>query len=110
MQLQDYVKGFEEAGIGVIAITYDAPELQQAFIDANSITYPLLSDIEASSVKALAVLNDRYEPGEPAYGIPYPGIFIVDAQQMIVGKVFVEAVSKRVGAGEVLDYAMELLE
>ena len=38
MQLQDYVKGFEEAGIGVIALTYDAPELQQAFIDANSIT------------------------------------------------------------------------
>ena len=40
MQLQDYVKGFEEAGIGVIALTYDAPGIQQTFIDANSITYP----------------------------------------------------------------------
>ena len=110
MQLQDYVKGFEEAGIGVIALTYDAPGIQQTFIDANSITYPLLSDIEASSVKALDILNGRYEPGEPAYGVPYPGIFIVDTQQMIVGKIFVEAVSKRVGAEEVLAYAVELLE
>ena len=56
------------------------------------------------------ILNGRYEPGEPAYGVPYPGIFIVDTQQMIVGKIFVEAVSKRVGAEEVLAYAVELLE
>ena len=110
MQLQDYVQAFEDAGIGVVALTYDTPELQQEFIDASSVSYPLLSDIDASSVKALGILNERYEPGAPAYGIPHPGIFVVDSQQKIVGKIFVENFRIRVGAEEVLAYAMELLE
>ena len=41
VQLQGNLKPFEDAGIGVVALTYDVPELQQPFIDKFSITYPM---------------------------------------------------------------------
>ena len=73
VQLQGLVNEFRAAGIGVVALTYDAPQLQQAFIDQNGITYPFLSDIDAYTVSALGILNEKYVPGDSAYGIPHPG-------------------------------------
>jgi peroxiredoxin len=109
VQLQEQLGGFESAGIAVVAMTYDAPELQQAFIDEQGISYPMLSDIDASSVKALGILNTKYQPGDNAYGIPYPGIFVVAPDMTIVGKIFVEGYSTRVDAAAVLVYAREVL-
>ena len=110
VQLQENVQSFDEAGIAVVGMTYDAPELQQAFIDANGISYPLLSDIDAYSVKALGILNMEYEPGDGAYGIPYPGIYVVNSDGIIAGKLFLEPYSIRVDAAGVLAYAKERLE
>jgi len=109
VQLQENLQAFHAAGIAVVAITYDAPELQQAFIDKNGIKYPFLSDIDARSVKALDILNPEKQPGESAYGIPYPGIFIVDSDKKIVGKIFLEGYKKRLDASMVLATATELL-
>jgi len=109
VQLQENLDSFEEAGIAVVAMTYDAPELQQTFIDAQGITYPFLSDIDASSVQTLDILNTKYQPGDNAYGIPYPGVFVVNANMEIVGKIFVEAYSTRVDAAGVLAYAKSVL-
>lgn len=109
VQLQSYKSAFDEAGIAIVAITYDAPDLQQAFIDKNAITYPFLSDIDAVTVKALGILNENYEPGHSNYGIPHPGIFVVDPDLKIVGKMFVEGYKTRVDAQAVLSYAKALL-
>jgi len=91
-------------------MTYDTPELQQRFIDAGSITYPFISDIDTATVSALGILNDDYSPGDPAYGIPRPGIYIVNPENRIVGKIFVEDFRKRVDGEAVLARALELLE
>ena len=109
VQLQENIKAFEEAGIAVVALTYDTPELQQAFIEEQNITYPFLSDIDASSVIALDILNNEYVSGDNNYGIPYPGVFVVNADMEIVGKIFVEGYSTRVDAAGVLSYAKERL-
>ena len=109
MQLQDQVANFKEAGIGIVAITYDSPELQQVFIDAASITYPLLSDIDAATIKTLGILNEQYEPGETAYGIPHPGVFVIDPKMNIVGKIFVEDYQVRVDGEGTLAYALQVL-
>jgi peroxiredoxin len=109
VQLQENLPSFEDAGITVVAMTYDAPELQQAFIEAQGIHYPMLSDIDASSVKTLDILNTEYQPGDNAYGIPYPGVFVVNPNMEIVGKIFIEAYSTRVDAAGVLSFAIELL-
>jgi peroxiredoxin len=110
VQLQSSLQAFQKAGITVVALTYDAPQLQQAFVDKNQIAYPFLSDIDASTVKALGILNEDYKPGDGSYGIPYPGIFIVAPDLKIVGKIFVDGYEKRVSAAAVLAYATDLLE
>ena len=110
MQLQGDLERFQQAGIGVVALTYDSPELQQKFIDKFSITYPLLSDVDATSVTNLGILNTEYKPGDSNFGIPYPGVFVLNAQQQIVGKVFLEGYSKRVDAAGVLAFAQKVLQ
>lgn len=94
----------------MVVITYDAPDLQQAFIDAGAITFPMISDVDTATMRALGILNEDYEPGEPAYGIPYPGAFVVTPQRQIVGKIFVESHRQRVDAENMLAYAQDLLE
>ena len=110
MQLQEQTADFEEAGIGIVAITYDAPELQQVFIDAASITYPLLSDIDAETILTLGILNEQYEPGDLAYGIPHPGVFVVDPDMKIAGKIFVEDYQVRVDGEGTLAFALTVLD
>ena len=110
MQLQSHLDAFQQAGIGVVALTYDSPELQQQFIDKYSIAYPLLSDVNATSVTNLGVLNTQYKPGDSNYGIPYPGVFVLDRNQMIVGKIFIEGYKQRVDADGVLAAALRLLQ
>ena len=105
VQLQEHLAGFAESGIGVVAMTYDAPELQAPFIEQHGISYPLLSDVYAFSVRALDILNAEYTPDENEYGIPYPGIFIVRPDRSIAAKLFLEPYSIRIGAGDVLRHA-----
>ncbi len=109
IQLQAHKADYDAAGIALVGITYDAPELQRAFAEQHGITIPLLSDIDAMSFKTLGILNQEYSPGDPQYGIPYPGMIIVDPAGKVVGKLFVEAYSSRVDAAASLDYARRAL-
>lgn len=90
-------------------MTYDSPELQRAFQEEFGVTIPLLSDVNGVSMQALGILNTEYEPGHDNYGIPWPGIFIVDRNMTIAGKIFVEGFMTRVSAEGVLAYANEVL-
>jgi len=59
---------------------------------------------------ALGILNEQYSPGEPAYGIPHPGVFVVSPDNEIVGKVFIESFRERVDGEGTLRYALEVLD
>jgi peroxiredoxin len=109
IQLQAHKAGFDAAGIGMVGITYDDPVLQQAFIDKFGITIPILSDIDALSFKTLGILNEQYQPGDTQYGIPNPGMIIIDAQGLVVGKLFLEAYSSRVDSAAALAFARTTL-
>lgn len=109
IQSQQYKPDFDAAGIALVAITYDNPDLQQRFIDKFGITIPVLSDIEALTFKTLGLLNTDYVPGDPQYGIPYPGMIVIDAQGQVVGKLFLEAYSVRVDSPAALAFAKEAL-
>lgn len=109
IQLQEHKAGFDAAGIGMLGITYDDPALQQAFIDKFGITIPILSDVDALSFKTLGILHEKYQPGDRQYGIPHPGMIIVDRNGNVVGKLFIEAYSSRVDSAAALAYASEAL-
>jgi peroxiredoxin len=105
IQLQENKAGFDAAGIGMVAITYDDPELQQVFIDKFGITIPMLSDVDALSFKTLGILNEDYAPGDFQYGIPHPGMIVIDRNGQVVGKQFLEAYSSRVDSAAALEFA-----
>ena len=109
VQLQAHRSAFDRAGIGLLAITYDSPLALQAFAEQFAITIPLLSDIDALSFKTLGILNDQYQPGDGEYGIPHPGMIVVDRNGLVVGKLFIEAYSSRVDAASALAFARERL-
>jgi peroxiredoxin len=109
VQLQEHLESYRAAGFGVVAITYDAPELQQRFIDRNGIEYPMLSDIDATTMNTLDIINTEYEPGDSAYGIPFPGVFVLDRNLMVRAKIFLEGYETRVDAENVLAVAREAL-
>lgn len=105
MQLQGQIEAFQAAGFGVVALTYDAPELQQAFIARSGFSAPLLSDIDAASVTALGILNADYAPGDRNHGLPYPGVFVIGPDGTVAGKLFIDGYETRVDAAAVLAFA-----
>ncbi len=109
VQLQKYKEDFDRAGIGLVGITYDDPQLQQAFITRQGITIPILSDIDALTFKTLGILNEAYAPGDSRYGIPHPGMIVIDSRGKVVGKLFLEAYSSRVDSAAALAYARQAL-
>ena len=105
IQLQQHSADFEAAGIGLVAMTYDAPRLQQAFAARHGITIALLSDVDGLSFKTLGILNDQYRKGDFEYGIPHPGMIVINPQGEVVGKLFLEAYSSRVDSAAALAFA-----
>ena len=109
IQLQETHPLFEANGIGLVAITYDDPALQDAFSEEHSIRIPILSDNQALSFKTLGILHPDYQPGDENYGIPHPGLIILDREGEVVGKLFVEDPYLRVDSKEVLRHAKKVL-
>jgi peroxiredoxin len=109
LELQQHKALFDEAGLGLVAITYDSPQLQKKFTDKHDIDLPLLSDVNAQTFTNLNILNAQYLAGDERYGLPYPGMVIISNQGIVVGKLFVEAYSLRVDAKSSLAYALDVL-
>lgn len=59
-------------------MTYDPMATNKRFTDQYDIDFPILTDVNARHVKAFGILNESWEPGHRAYGVPHPGIFLVD--------------------------------
>ena len=88
-QLQRLVAAAPELqamGINVASMTYDPVATLAAAAEEHDVAFPLLFDENVKHVNAMGLRNTQYEPGQRAYGIPYPGIFLIDAQGVIRAK------------------------
>jgi hypothetical protein len=74
----------------------------KSFADRQHITYPLLSDPDSKIIRAYDILNETTKQGTPTYGIPYPGVYVVDVQGRIVSKYFEEDYKDRVSTADIL--------
>ena len=70
-------------------MSYDDQEVLREFSEKQSIPYPLLSDVDSEVIRRYGILNDQVKPGDLIlYGIPYPGVYMTDAEGVVVAKSF----------------------
>ena len=85
-RLVEVAPEFQAMGINVASMTYDPVATLAAAAEEHDVAFPLLFDENVKHVNAMGLRNTQYEPGQRAYGIPYPGIFLIDAQGVIRAK------------------------
>ena len=102
MELEQHLGAIRKQGLGVAAISYDSVGALKSFADRQHITYPLLSDPESKIIRTYDIFNETVKRGNPAYGIPYPGIYVVDARGMVVSKYFEDDFKERVSTADIL--------
>lgn len=108
MQLTEISDQIEAMGISVVALTYDSVELLKTVKEDQGIQFTLLHDEDVSHVNVFGVRNLDYEPGHRVYGIPYPGIFLVDPNGVIKAKFAEERYQDRPPFEDVLEAAAKL--
>ena len=109
MQLTDIAEQFEVVGVSVVAMTYDSIETLQEVSEDEGIRFTLLRDEDITHVNRLGILNDTdYEPGQRAYGVPYPGIFLISSDGIIRGKFAEESYRDRPDFSDILATAANL--
>jgi hypothetical protein len=90
------------AGLGLAAISYDSPEVLKHFSDRMHIEFPLLSDHNSEIIKRFGILNTHVEKGTSSYGIPNPGIYLLDSSGHVKAKYFEDDFRQRDTAGMIL--------
>lgn len=108
MQLTEISDQIEAMGISVVTITYDSVETLKNVQEDQDIQFPLLHDEEVTIVNSFGVRNLDYEPGHRVYGIPYPGIFLIDPDGVIKAKFAEERYQDRPPWEDVLEAIAEL--
>lgn len=108
VQLTNLTEQFEALGFSITAISYDSVELLKEVQEDQEIGFPLLHDENVKHVNALGIRNLDYEPGHRVYGIPYPGIFLVDSNGVIKHKFAEERYQDRPNFEGVLEAAASM--
>lgn len=100
--MQTNLKALEEAGIKPIAVSYDSVETLKRFAQARKITYPLLSDDGSRLIDAAGVRDKAADENPRLKGMPHPGTFLVDADGVIIAKLFHEGYRKRHTSADII--------
>ena len=108
VQLTDVAEQFEALGFSIAAISYDSVKLLKEVQEDQEIGFPLLHDENVKHVNAFGIRNLDYEPGHRVYGIPYPGIFLVDSNGVIKHKFAEERYQDRPNFEGVLEAAASM--
>jgi hypothetical protein len=73
------------------------------FTKRRHITFPLLSDSGSVVIKRYGIFNTTIpESSRQAYGIPFPGTFLLDPRGVVTSRFFEEAYEERNSVGSVL--------
>jgi peroxiredoxin len=85
----------EKRGYRVAALSYDSPEILQAFTAKRHIAFTFLSDPKSEVIDTYKLRDPQYPPGSPAYGVPRPIILILDRNEVIKAKLYEESYKVR---------------
>ena len=96
IEFNEHADQLTKLGYGLAAISYDNTNILKTFTDQKNISYPLLSDQNAQTMMAYGIVNREYAPGSDHYGIPYPGVVVIDDKGKVMHKHFFKGYKKRV--------------
>ena len=86
----------------MLAISYDPVSTLKAFSDKYQITYPLLADEGSEVIKSFGIFNTEVDSGSRGFGIPHPGIYVIDENLTVIEKRFEQSYRARPTARNVL--------
>jgi hypothetical protein len=104
VDLNQQVDAFRTKGLAVASLTYDSVGVLRDFANRQDIKYTMLSDPDSKVIRAFGILNDNVEPGNFAYGIPFPGTYIIDEHGVVTAKYFEEDFRERDSAASILTH------
>jgi len=89
VQLEDSIDKYSDAGLGVVAISYDTVEILKSFADRmGGFSYPTLADPNSEIIEAFGIRNPNPTPGSRTDGMAFPGTYIVNADGIVQEKFF----------------------
>ena len=103
MDLNSGVADIEKRGYHLAGISYEPPSVDADFIAKRDIKYPLLSDPKSEVIDRYNLRDPQYPPGNRAYGVPRPIIFILDRNGVIKAKLYEDTYKKRPPIGLVIE-------
>lgn len=96
IEINQWAEKIAQQGFQIAAISYDSPEILQQFKVKAGISFTLLADVDHRTVKNYGVLNEKYQPDHRHYGIPHPGVLVIDKEGKLLSKHFFKGYKKRV--------------
>lgn len=108
LDLRSDAAPIEELGYNIVAVSYDKPELLKAFKDKYKFPYPMLSDEGSVVIKELGILNDKYDEGHFAYGVPYPTVYVLGHDGSVQAVLAEEGYKKRPQVEVIVDTIQDL--
>ncbi|MGX5172463.1 peroxiredoxin family protein [Aliikangiella sp. IMCC44653] len=96
IEINQWHDKFASIGYAIAALSYDSVATLSQFKSQHAIRFTLLADQDLQTIKQYKVINQQYRPQDKHYGIPYPGVFILDKEQKITQKYFYEGYKNRV--------------
>ena len=100
--MQANYQKIRSAGLGLTAISYDSPAILKAFSERQHIAFPLVSDPQSQIIRSFGILNPQPKPGTPTYGIPNPGVYVLDSHGVVASKYFEDDYRERDTAALIL--------
>ena len=84
-------------------MTYDDPAVLSVFASGLGLGYTLLSDPDGEYMGALGIRNEEFGPDHAGFGIPHPGIMLIDTSRTVLYKAAVEDYRARPPFAELFD-------
>jgi hypothetical protein len=102
VELEQNRSEYERLGLGIAAISYDSVAVLHNFAERRGIHFPLLSDPDSEVIRRLGILNETIPKGNPFFGVPYPGTFVLDPQGVVAAKYFEDDYRERYTSAGIL--------
>ena len=102
MQLQADRKKIEDAGVALVAVSYDAADVLADFARDKGITFPLLSDAGSKTIDAYGIRDPS------GSGYPHPATFLIDKEGVVRARLSVGGYQARHSTEDLIEAAKRI--